>query len=144
MYSLIARASFGGLQKCLNGTHKGQFLPLLSIFSWKARSQFVWFATDSVPPCRISQMSHLLAAAVTQRLRPNARPARCSAPRESASTWSGGVTETPTARTAAMRPTAVCTAQPPFDRLLLMKGEASTFVCSVLIVLNYSSLLAKY
>lgn len=55
-------------------------------------------------------MSLRLVAAVTRLRRRSVRPARCSAAQESAFTRSGGVTETPTARTAATKPTVVRTA----------------------------------
>lgn len=45
----------------------------------------------------------------TQHPQPSARPARCSVAQESAFTRSGGVTETPTARTAVTKRTVVCT-----------------------------------
>lgn len=54
-------------------------------------------------------MSLCLGAAVTQHLQPNAPQVKCSASLENASTKSGGVTEILTARTAATKPTVVCT-----------------------------------
>lgn len=110
---LIATASFKGLLKCLKAKIKASVSCFLESYFCheKRRANSPVICNHLCAPCRISRMSHLLAAAVTQRLRPSARPVRCNASLESASIWSGGVMETPTARTAATRLIAVCTAQ---------------------------------
>lgn len=68
--------------------------------------------SDSVfLPCRTSRTSLRPVVAVTRRRLPSVHPVKCSAAPESAFTRNGGAMATPTARTAATKPTVVSAGQ---------------------------------